>query len=206
MALGVIPPLCATLGPVLAGPEGCSRGRWRSGSPKWRHTAAPEGRGQGAPRTCRCIETGLVVGGHWSAFLGQGAPRTCRCIETDGADSCRPAAGASQGAPHTCRCIETSTSTRSPRSACVREHHTPVGALRRVEDEHGGVLSCQEGYSGVVLKTWSVKVVVTVRSSGRFPAQPRSAPDGRLAWWDGVSHVVTRPGSRARHSTREIVT
>ena len=26
MALGVIPPLCATLGPVLAGPEGCSRG------------------------------------------------------------------------------------------------------------------------------------------------------------------------------------
>ena len=33
-----------------------------------------------------------------------------------------------------------------------------------------------EGYSGVVLKTWGVKVVVTVRSSGRFPAQPRSAP------------------------------
>ena len=57
MALGVIPPLCATLGPVLAGPEGCSRGRWRSGPSKWRHTAAPEGRGQGAPRTCRCIET-----------------------------------------------------------------------------------------------------------------------------------------------------
>ena len=51
----------------------------------------------------------------------------------------------------------------------------------------------KEGYSGVVLKTWSVKVVVTVRSSGRFPAQPRSAPAGRLAWWDGVSHVVTRP-------------
>ena len=58
MALGVIPPLCATLGPVLAGPEGCSRGRWRSGPSKWRHTAAPGGQGQGAPRTCRCIETG----------------------------------------------------------------------------------------------------------------------------------------------------
>ena len=57
VALGVIPPICATLGPVLAGPEGCSRGRWRSGPSKWRHTAAPEGRGQGAPRTCRCIET-----------------------------------------------------------------------------------------------------------------------------------------------------
>ena len=75
-----------------------------------------------------------------------------------------------------------------------------------------------EGYSGVVLKTWSVKVVVTVRSSGRFPALPRSAPDGRLAWWDGVSHVVTRPARehvtqparsypdpRARHLTREHV-
>ena len=62
MALGVIPPLCATLGPVLAGPEGCSRGRWRSGPSKWRHTAAPEGRGQGAPRTCRCIETFDVTG------------------------------------------------------------------------------------------------------------------------------------------------
>ena len=60
VALGVIPPLCATLGPVLAGPEGCSRGRWRSGPSKWRHTAAPAGRGQGAPRTCRCIETILV--------------------------------------------------------------------------------------------------------------------------------------------------
>ena len=32
------------------------------------------------------------------------------------------------------------------------------------------------------------------------------APAGRPAWWDGVSHVVTRPGSRARHLTREIVT
>ena len=81
MALGVIPPLCATLGPVLAGPEGRSRGRWRSGPSKWRHTAAPEGRGQGAPRTCRCIETE-----HRPSRLykmpSQGAPRTCRCIET----------------------------------------------------------------------------------------------------------------------------
>ena len=168
MALGVISPLCATLRPVLAGPEGSSRGRWRSGPSKWRHTAAPEGRGQGAPRTCRCIET--VRQRSSTPFLsGQGAPRTCRCIET------------------------LSTTILPLWSMPVREHHAPVGALRRVEDEHGGVLSCQEGYSGVVLKTWSVKVVVAVRSSGRFPAQPRSTPDGRLAWWDGVSHVVTRP-------------
>ena len=60
MALGVIPPLCASLSPVLAGPEVCSRGRWRSGPSKWRHTATLGGRGQGAPRTCRCIETWLI--------------------------------------------------------------------------------------------------------------------------------------------------
>ena len=39
---------------------------------------------------------------------------------------------------------------------------------------------------------------------GRCSGAP--APAGRLTWWDGVSHVVTRPGSRARHLTREIVT
>ena len=61
MALGVIPPLCASLSPVLAGPEGCSRGRWRSGPSKWRHTATLGGRGQGAPRTCRCIETKMFM-------------------------------------------------------------------------------------------------------------------------------------------------
>ena len=105
MALGVIPPLCATLGPVLAGPEGCSRGRWRSGPSKWRHTAAPEGRGQGAPRTCRCIET--LMGGSFRVDerIGQGAPRTCRCIETE-------------------------HDTSMMLSMIVREHHAPVGALR----------------------------------------------------------------------------
>ena len=68
-------------GPVLAGPEGCSRGRWRSGPSKWRHTAAPEGRGQGAPRTCRCIET-IQHEPEARRQCRQGAPRTCRCIET----------------------------------------------------------------------------------------------------------------------------
>ena len=44
-------------------------------------------------------------------------------------------------------------------------------------------------------------------SSGAVPApRPRFASIAHLAWWDGVSHVVTRPGSRARHLTREIVT
>mgnify|MGYP001642405466 CR=1 FL=1 len=106
MALGVIPPLCATLGPVLAGPEGCSRGRWRSGPSKWRHTAAPEGRGQGAPRTCRCIET------DWS-------------FHTDLSPSFVREHHAPVGAlrPH----------LLSPwmRQTLVRGHHAPVGALRR---------------------------------------------------------------------------
>ena len=81
VALGVIPPLCATLGPVLVGPEGCSRGRWRSGPSKWRHTAAPEGRVRehhapvGALRRWRSRSRTRPRG-------CQGAPRTCRCIET----------------------------------------------------------------------------------------------------------------------------
>ena len=60
-----------------------------------------------------------------------------------------------------------------------------------------------EGYSGVVLKAWGVKVVVTVCSSGSSPsggllqrrssAFPRFASTAHPAWWDGVSHVVTRP-------------
>ena len=101
----MIPPLCATLGPVLAGPEGCSRGRWRSGPSKWRHTAAPEGRGQGAPRTCRCIETS------WSSF----APT-------------RKAAVREHHAPVGALRLSCSTPQRSDTQ--VREHHAPVGALR----------------------------------------------------------------------------
>ena len=43
-------------------------------------------------------------------------------------------------------------------------------------------------------------------AAGAVPApRPRFASIAHPAWWDGVSHVVTRPGSRARHSTRENV-
>ena len=104
VALGVIPPLCATLGPVLAGPEGCSRGRWRSGPSKWRHTAAPEGRGQGAPRTCRCIETSYSSLLKARATVREHhAPVGALRLAVDGAQACQLA---------------------------VREHHAPVGALR----------------------------------------------------------------------------
>ena len=101
----MIPPLCASLGPVLAGPQGCSRGRWRSGPSKWRHTATLGGRGQGAPRTCRCIETQPSTRPP-DTGCSQGAPRTCRCIETHGTPP--PSfSETGQGAPRTCRCIET---------------------------------------------------------------------------------------------------
>ena len=44
-------------------------------------------------------------------------------------------------------------------------------------------------------------------ASGAVPApRPRFVSVVRLAaWWDGVSHAVTRPGSRGRRSTRENV-
>ena len=130
MALGVIPPLCATLGPVLAGPEGCSRGRWRSGPSKWRHTAAPEGRGQGAPRTCRCIETSgvlalVVHGAVREHHAPVGALRLALHRRPEGLI-------VGQGAPRTCRCIETRSCRRRLRErSSVREHHAPVGALRQ---------------------------------------------------------------------------
>ena len=131
MALGVIAPLCASLSPVLAGPEGCSRGRWRSGPSKWRHTAALGGRGQGAPRTCRCIETTspgihamklLKVREHHAPVgaLRQNTDQVFSGLEKDVREHHAPVGALrhqeapvtghvddSQGAPRTCRCIET---------------------------------------------------------------------------------------------------
>ena len=85
---------------------------------------------QGAPRTCRCIETlllVLLVG----VVLRQGAPRTCRCIETDappdpdvGRDEVRE-----HHAPVGALRLETPKGLLPPPLG-VREHHAPVGALR----------------------------------------------------------------------------
>ena len=131
MALGVIAPLCASLSPVLAGPQGCSRGRWRSGPSKWRHTAALGGRGQGAPRTCRCIETlrlSLRYDNQRAVREHHAPVGALRQL-----DLLAEQAGASgQGAPRTCRCIETRRRPPRVHSGRVREHHAPVGALRRV--------------------------------------------------------------------------
>ena len=93
---------------------------------------------QGAPRTCRCIETdggkdrsspGVAVREHHAPvgalrpfapqcgrpWPRQGAPRTCRCIETV-SELVPMARSPGQGAPRTCRCIETSMAAPSPQS------------------------------------------------------------------------------------------
>jgi len=80
-----------------------------------------------APVGALRLQRGQVFSG---LFGRQGAPRTCRCIETL---SPRPAGCClrGQGAPRTCRCIETpGDAVAIGLDDVVREHHAPVGALR----------------------------------------------------------------------------
>ena len=154
MALGVIARKCGSLRPVLAGPTGCLRSRWRSGFRKWRHDAVSRARGREAPRTCRCIKTFPTEFTSSQALVGKRrapvgalrllpcyvvaptscrreAPRTCRCIKTLQKQRYR-ASISGQQAPRTCRCIKT---TWRPLLSCnvppVSKHRAPVGALRR---------------------------------------------------------------------------
>ena len=117
-----------------------------------------------------------------------------------------------------------------PGRLCNRFGHAPASGRPRSPTTRWFT---PEGYSGVVLKTWSVKVVgdgllgsppgasggrsgaagsagrvsgAVRAAAGEVPApRPRFASITHLAWWDGVSHAVTRPGPRARHLTREHV-
>ena len=69
----------------------------------WRTVSRGSSARQGAPRTCRCIETSLAVSSS-SLYISQGAPRTGALRQLDGDTSSKALHG--QGAPRTCRCIE----------------------------------------------------------------------------------------------------
>ena len=121
MALGVIPPLCATLGPVLAGPEGCSRGRWRSGPSKWRHTAAPEGRVREHHAPVGALRP-IAAPSSQSQPSCQGALRTCRCIETGEHRYCGP-----QSTCRRSKCRRVTSRTPNPEDkSCPDRDNTSV--------------------------------------------------------------------------------
>ena len=70
---------------------------------------------------------------------------------------------------------------------------TRPGRLRARRGESGATGSAVRSSGAVRL----ARVVGTREpdgsGGGAVPAPPRSAPTARPAWWDGVSHVVTRP-------------
>ena len=68
-----------------------------------------------------------------------------------------------------------------------------------------GPLGSPPGALGALGAAGSAGVIVGDGPGGVGGGSGAPAPAGRPAWWDGVSHVVTRPGPRARHLTREIV-
>ena len=81
MALGVIVRKCGSLRPVLAGPTGCLRSRWRSGFRKWRHDAVS--RARVGKRRAPVGALRLVISGRDAHLIPcREAPRTCRCIKT----------------------------------------------------------------------------------------------------------------------------
>ena len=152
VALGVIAGKCGSLRLVLAGPAGCLRGRWRSGSWKWRHAAGTRARGRKHRAPVGALR--LIAKNEPAALLGrQEAPRTCRCIKTRATVPAtakvagrkhRAPVGALrhtygngvcrccwQEAPRTCRCIKTKVQW-SPlmRYVSVSKHLAPVGVLR----------------------------------------------------------------------------
>ena len=129
VASGVIPTKSGR-NEALQPPAGRAlQGRWRSSPWKRCNHAPPRSRGQGAPRTARCIKTIIhtmeraetivrehpaPLGALRPLFIlfcsseggGQGAPRTARCIKT--ALSCLSSdVRKCQGAPRTARCIKT---------------------------------------------------------------------------------------------------
>ena len=104
VASGVIPTKGGKNGSVPATSGRAPAGRWRSSPWKRCNHAPPRGRGQGAPRTARCIKT-------TRAELPRSGPSR-------------------QGAPRTARCIKTVGDRHLMILSVVREHPAPLGALR----------------------------------------------------------------------------
>ena len=78
VASGVIPTKGGRNGPVPATSGRASTGRWRSSPWKRCNHAPPRGRGQGAPRTARCIKTSLVRGSKpYQGSPSGSTPRFC---------------------------------------------------------------------------------------------------------------------------------
>ena len=101
VASGVIPTKGGRNG-VLQPPAGrAPQGRWRSSPWKRCNHAAPRGRGQGAPRTARCIKTSRPHPTP-ARTSRQGAPRTARCIKTPRPGASTRGHGRSGATPHFC--------------------------------------------------------------------------------------------------------
>ena len=74
VASGVIPTKGGRNGPVPATSGRASTGRWRSSPWKRCNHAAPRSRGQGAPRTARCIKAPTPIPSASVRPAGRGAP------------------------------------------------------------------------------------------------------------------------------------
>ena len=133
--------------------------------------------------TPRRGRSGRTAGGgrariHWSD-MGSGTGRLCDAADEDAGGRHDPTRG---------------RISRAGRGAGVARDDLPESPLDMLQGARRGGIGRgdRRGRPG------------RCRERFRRPV-PSFASITHLAWWDGVSHVVTRPGSRARHLTREHV-
>ena len=130
VASGVIPTKGGRNG-VLQPPAGrAPQGRWRSSPWKRCNHAPPRSRGQGAPRTARCIKTRNVRRRLRTYRPVREHPAPLGALRPPGRGLPPGQHLAGQGAPRTARCIKTGHATSHTGAALVREHPAPLGALR----------------------------------------------------------------------------
>ena len=161
--------------------------------------------------------------------MSQGAPRTCRCIETKLKGDFRPKTVASGSTTHLECCsgvvlkawgvkvvVAVCSGGSSSSGGLLRGRPSASPGVMRGVVEGGGAGAGRDGppgsppgASGALGAAGSASRApgAARAAAGEVPApRPRFAPIAHLAWWDGVSHAVTHPGSRDRHLTREHVT